>query len=46
MMGGLRLDCHGNSDKMIKSDLVMEAMQVVEYVPPQWVCPVEYKLYP
>ena len=42
ILGGLQLDCHeNNSDKLINSDL-----QVVEDVPFQWVCPVEYELYP
>lgn len=46
LLGGLQLDCHETSNKIISNALVMEAIQVVRYVPPQWVCPVEYELYP
>ena len=45
LLDGLQLDCRENN-KTISNDLVMEAIQVVQYVPSQWVCPVEYELYP
>ena len=46
LLCGLQLDCQENSNKLISNELVMEAIQVVRYVPSQWVCPVEYELYP
>ena len=46
LLGGLQLDQQKNSSKIISNDLVMEAVQAVQYVPPQWVCPVECELYP
>ena len=46
LLGGLQLDCHDNSDKVIPNDYMMEAIQAIEHVPSYWVCPVEYELYP
>lgn len=44
LLGGLQLDCHKNNDRTIRNNLVMEGIQVVETIPSQWVCPVEYEL--
>lgn len=46
LLGGLQLDCHGNNDKLINNNVIMEAIQIVDHVPSHWVCPVEYELYP